>query len=69
MKFRTTRETAKILGIMPENLLQKIQQWVIDPPSKMKSGDYLWTDDDIIRAGRAICQCDISDKINLKAKK
>lgn len=54
MRFFSTREVAKRLGLRPHTLTAAIWNGRVDPPSKSPGGEYLWTDKDIERAAWAL---------------
>lgn len=54
MRYRSTREAARTLGITPNALNRAIWEGRFDAPEKGPSGAYLWTREDIERASWAL---------------
>ena len=51
MTFKSTREVARALGIRPGKLSTAVWDGKVAEPQKAPSGAFLWTIEDIRRAG------------------
>lgn len=56
MRFFSTRQVARLLGVNPAALSRAIWDDRIDPPPKGPSGNYLWRLSDIERASWVLCR-------------
>jgi hypothetical protein len=54
MTYRKTTAAARELGISYTRLIGLMRYGKITPPERDTSGDYVWTDDDLARARRAL---------------
>ncbi len=54
-----TRQVAKILGCVPGSLSQAVWNNKITPPPEKVGGSYVWTREDIIRAGWQLFKRDV----------
>ncbi len=64
MAYWSTRQVAKLLRITVSKLSRMVWDGSIDAPTKAPSGNYLWAEEDIIKAGWVICRKDISSEIH-----
>lgn len=59
MTYRNTREVAQLLNVTPARLSRALWERKFEPPAKGPGNSYLWEDDDIHRAARALLRRDI----------
>jgi hypothetical protein len=52
--FRKTTVAARELGVPYYTLIGLLRYGKIEPPGRDSSGDYLWTDADLVRARQAL---------------
>jgi hypothetical protein len=53
-EFRSTRETAKLLGVPPGRISMNVWNGRIAEPERGPGECFLWTDDDIARAAKVL---------------
>jgi len=61
--FYSTRQVAELLKIKPDTLSKAIWQGRVRAPQKSPGGQFLWTSEDITRAGWVLLRRDVSDLI------
>jgi hypothetical protein len=54
MGYYKTPQAARLLGVTYHRLIGLLRFDKIDPPARDSSGDFVWTDSDLVRARKAL---------------
>ena len=66
--YRSTREVAELLGVLPSRISKAIWEGRLEAPERGPSGAFLWTDDDIRRTCWVLLHCDIEAHLAIPQK-
>ena len=64
MKYFSSREVARMLGIKPSKLSRAVWDERIKPPTKAPGGAFLWDEDDVERASWVLRKRSAEDVLN-----
>ena len=59
--FKSTREVAELLGVIPSRISKALWEGRIDRPQRGPSGAFLWTEEDVRRASWVLLRRDLDD--------
>lgn len=59
--FRSTREVAELLGVLPTRIGKAVWEGRLNPPQRGPSGAFLWIEEDVRRASWVLLRRDLDD--------
>ncbi len=66
--YRSTRQVAETLGIPPSRINRAIWEGRLNAPLQGPSSAFLWTDEDILRAGWVLLGRDVEDLLEKRGE-
>ena len=59
--YKSTKQVGEILGVPPSRISRAVWEGRLNAPQRGPSGAFLWTTEDILRAGWILLRRDVSD--------